>query len=324
MGSAFLEVRGLKKFFPIKKGLFQRTVGYIRAVDDVSFTIEKGKTLGLVGESGCGKTTIGRVILSLYEPTAGAVFLEGVNIFKLRGSALQKVRKRLQVVFQDPYSSLNPRFSVENIISEGMVIHRMVRNAQERREKSAELLRKVRLPEDYLTRYPHEFSGGERQRIGIARALAVEPEFLVLDEPVSALDVSIQAQILNLLKALQEEFGLTYLFIAHNLSVVKYMSERIAVMYLGKIVELSDAETLYTDPLHPYTQSLISAIPALERGKQFKKRIILTGDVPSPASPPSGCYFHPRCFRKKGSICAKEPPPRVKINTREVACHLYS
>ena len=299
-----LEVQGLQMYFPVSSGiLLKRRVADVRAVDGVSFTIREGETLGLVGESGCGKTTLGRAILQLYRPTAGRVLLHEspdqgggtVELTALRGRRLRAQRRRMQMIFQDPYASLNPRMSVGGIVGEPLAVHGLHKRRR-RRERVAELLETVGLHPYMANRYPHEFSGGQRQRVGIARALAVEPAFIVADEPVSALDVSIQAQIINLLEDLQREFGLTYLFISHDLSVVRHISHRVAVMYLGRIVELTDSDTLYENPLHPYTQALLSAVPipdpALERGRA---RIILTGDVPSPLAPPPGCHFHPRC-----------------------------
>ena len=288
-----IRVEHLKKFFPVKGGVLQRVVAWAQAVNDVSFTIKEGETLGLVGESGCGKTTVGRTMLRLTEPTAGAVFYEDADVFKLRGKALKEMRRNMQIIFQDPYASLDPRMPIGDSVIEGLKIHG-IGTPRERFEIAIETLRKVGLEDYHARRYPHEFSGGQRQRIGIARALALRPRFIVCDEPVSALDVSIQSQVLNILKSLQAEFGLTYLFIAHNLSVVEHISNRVAVMYLGKIVELATREELFRNPLHPYTQALMSAIP-LPQPKVHRERIILVGDVPSPVNPPSGCHFHPRC-----------------------------
>ncbi len=290
-----LEVKNLVKHFPITKGfLFQKKVGAVQAVDDVSFFIHRGETLGLVGESGCGKTTTGRVILRLMEPTSGEAHFEGRNIFKLSKEDLRRMRRDMQIIFQDPYSSLNPRMTVGDIIGEPLEIHNLARG-KEKLRRVQELLEIVGLSPYHANRYPHEFSGGQRQRIGIARALAVNPKLIICDEPVSALDVSIQAQVLNLLEELQKEFGLTYLFIAHDLSVVKHISDRIAVMYLGRIVEVADAEELFANPQHPYTEALLSAVPIPDPAIR-RERIILPGDVPSPVNPPAGCRFHTRCL----------------------------
>lgn len=292
-GNDFIQVNHLKKYFPVRGGIFQRIVAWVQAVDDVSFFIKRGETLGLVGESGCGKTTVGRTILRLTEPTAGEVLYNRENIFKLSGNDLKTIRRDIQIIFQDPYASLDPRVPIGESIIEGLKIHN-VGTPAERRDMVHEMLKKVGLEDYHAWRYPHEFSGGQRQRIGIARALALRPKFIVCDEPVSALDVSIQSQVLNLLKDLQDEFGLTYLFIAHNLSVVEHISDRVAVMYLGKMVELAESEELFANPLHPYTQALMSAIP-IPDPRMRRERIILSGDVPSPLRPPSGCRFHPRC-----------------------------
>ena len=296
MGEDLVEVEGLHMYFPITSGiLFQRKVADIKAVDGVSFTVRKGETLGLVGESGCGKSTTGRAILQLYRPTAGAVRFGGETLNEVKGRSLRSFRRRMQMIFQDPYSSLNPRMNVASIISEPMVIHGLYKG-NERTERVEAILDQVGLNPYFAKRYPHEFSGGQRQRIGVARALAVEPEFIVLDEPVSALDVSIQAQIINLLEDLQEEYNLTYLFIAHDLAVVRHISDRVAVMYLGKIMELAQSNELYENPLHPYTRALLSAVPITDPElERTRERIILTGDVPSPVRPPPGCVFQTRC-----------------------------
>jgi len=288
-----LRVENLKTYFLVRRGLLGRTAGYVKAVDGVSFTLAAGKTLGLVGESGCGKTTVGRTILRLVPATAGRVFFAGDEVFGLSGAELRRLRRDMQIIFQDPYGSLNPRMTVGNIIGEGLSVHGLARG-HERRERVAELLRRVGLAPEHMNRYPHEFSGGQRQRIGIARALALEPKFIVCDEPVSALDVSIQSQIVNLLQDLQAEMGLTYLFIAHDLAVIEHISDWVAVMYLGRIVEYARAEALYAEPKHPYTQALLSAIPRPEPRRR-SERIVLRGEVPSPVNPPSGCPFHPRC-----------------------------
>jgi oligopeptide transport system ATP-binding protein len=291
-----VKVRNLKMHFPITQGIvIQRRVGSIKAVDGVTFDVLRGETLGLVGESGCGKSTTGRAILQLYRPTAGDVFFEDVNLTEIKGERLRQMRRRMQMIFQDPYASLNPRMTVGDIIGEPLTVHN-ISKGKERRERVQELLRVVGLNPYFVNRYPHEFSGGQRQRIGVARALAVQPDFIICDEPISALDVSIQAQIINLLEDLQRDFNLTYLFIAHDLSVVRHISDRIAVMYLGKIVELTDRKELYDNPLHPYTQALLSAVPIPDPVVEEKRRrIILEGDVPSPASPPLGCNFNTRC-----------------------------
>lgn len=301
-----LEVKNLVKYFPVRSGLLQRVSAWVKAVDDVSFHIYEGETLGLVGESGCGKTTVGRTILRLLPATSGSVIFDGSQVFNLNAAELKKLRRDVQIIFQDPYSSLDPRMPVGESIAEGLRIH-TDKTAQERYDVVVEMLSRVGLRADHARRYPHEFSGGQRQRIGIARALSLRPKFIVCDEPVSALDVSIQAQVLNILRELQKDFGLTYLFIAHNLSVVEHFSDRVGVMYLGKMVEMAGRDDLYEDPLHPYTQALMSAIPVPDPTIK-RQRVILEGDVPSPLNPPTGCRFHTRCplaFDK----CAQEEPP---------------
>jgi oligopeptide/dipeptide ABC transporter ATP-binding protein len=303
-----LSVRGLTKYFPITRGLLRRQAGTVKAVDGISFDVAPGETLGLVGESGCGKTTAGRSILRLIEPTAGEIFFDGADVRALSGESLRRLRRQMQIVFQDPFSSLNPRMSVGAIVREGLTIHKLAEGAAADR-RVRELLEEVGLRGEYASRYPHEFSGGQRQRIGIARALAVEPKFIVCDEPVSALDVSVQAQVINLLQDLQGQRGLAYLFIAHDLSVVEHIADRVAVMYLGKIVELASAADLYREPLMPYTQALLSAVPVPDPTAR-RQRIVLTGDVPSPANPPPGCPFHPRCTHpRKDAACARITPP---------------
>ncbi len=314
-----LEVKGLKTYFTIKKGLFSRIAGHVKAVDGVSFDIGKGEVLALVGESGCGKTTIGRTILRLIPATEGSVHFEGMDVLEADKQSLFSLRKKMQIIFQDPFSSLNPRMTVGQLISEGLLIHRVGTSVQ-RREKTAELLKKVGLSPDYAKRHPHEFSGGQRQRLGIARALALNPDFIVCDEAVSALDVSVQAQVLNLLSDLKKEFDLSYLFIAHNLSVVEHIADRIAVMYLGKIMELTDRDTLFSDPKHPYTRALFSAIPEITPGKR-KERVLLQGDIPSPSLPPSGCCFHTRCPIMVDRCKREVPELRVVLGGRQVACH---
>lgn len=316
-----LEIRNLKKYYPVTGGFFKRTIGNVKAVDDVSFAIRKGETLGLVGESGCGKSTAGRTILRLMKPTGGEILFEGKDITRLSGSKLQKARRDFQMVFQDPYASLNPTQMVGDIIAEPILNYEK-RNKKELEQEIKTLLKRVGLPEEAYYKYAHEFSGGQRQRIGIARALALHPKLIVADEPVSALDVSVQSQVLNLLKELQIEFDLTYLFIAHDLSVVKHMSDRIGVMYLGNLVELASNKDLYKEPLHPYTQALISAIPEPNPAKR-KERIVLKGDVPSPQNPPAGCPFHTRCPVAM-EICSQEKPALAEVRPgHQVACHLY-
>jgi len=317
-----VEIRGLKTWFPITAGVLQRTVAHVRAVDGVDLSIRQGETLGLVGESGCGKSTLGRTILRLVEPTAGEVLFKGQQLNRLSGPEMRRMRRELAMIFQDPFASLDPRQTVGEIVGEPLDIHGLAQNRRQRQERIQELLHVVGLNPNFANRYPHEFSGGQRQRIGIARALAVDPSFIVCDEPISALDVSIQAQIINLLERLQDQFNLTYLFIAHDLSVVKHISDRIAVMYLGKIVEVSGANELYRRPKHPYTTSLLSAIPIPDpRVERDRRRIILTGDVPSPVNPPSGCRFRTRCFKAQPRCAESEPPlDTVKLDGHEAAC----
>jgi oligopeptide transport system ATP-binding protein len=318
-----LRVEHLKKYFPIRRGLLQRTVGYVKAVDDISFEIEEGEALGLVGESGCGKTTTGRTILQLQHPTAGNVYLDGQNLVTLRGEALRRVRPKMQIIFQNPYSSLTPRMTVGQALIEPMVVHGIARG-KEAQERAAHLLAMVGLNPYFVNRFPSEFSGGQRQRIGIARALSLNPSFIVCDEPISSLDVSIQAQIVNLLKRLQSELGLTYLFISHDLSMVRYICERTAVMYLGKIVELGASDEVAAHPLHPYTQALWSAVPIPDPElEETRTRIVLEGDVPSPANPPSGCRFRTRC-RHVMEICRHDSPELRELAPGHwAACHLY-
>ncbi len=321
MAEALLQVKHLKKYFPIRGGLFSREVARVHAVDDVSFDIYPGETLGLVGESGCGKSTTGRTILRLIEPTAGEVRFDGKSVTAMDKRHLRSLRKEMQIIFQDPYASLNPRMTVGSIIGEALVIHKLARNKSEREERVVQLLETVGLSAEHLRRYPHEFSGGQRQRIGIARSLAVSPKFIVADEPVSALDVSIQAQIINLLEDLQKQFGLTYLFIAHDLSVVEHISTRVAVMYLGKIVELAPAKELYTNPKHPYTEALLSAVPIPDPTVK-RRRILLEGDVPSPIKPPSGCRFHTRCPIRVSSCSENEQVLKEVSPGHWVACQV--
>ncbi len=318
-----LVIENLVKHFPIKRGvIFEKQIGAVHAVDDISFTIKKGETLGLVGESGCGKSTTGRAILQLYRPTAGHVYFQGVDLVKLKGNELRHMRRSMQMIFQDPYASLNPRMTVGEIVGEALYVHKLSQG-KEIQEKVDALLERVGLDPAYSNRYPHEFSGGQRQRIGVARALAVNPLLVVCDEPISALDVSIQAQVVNLLEDLQSEFGLTYLFIAHDLSMVRHISQRVAVMYLGIIVELTSRDELYLNPLHPYTKALLSAVPVPDaRIERKRQRIILTGEVPSPVNPPSGCRFRTRCPLAV-QICAEQKPEFREVATDHfVACHL--
>ena len=323
MTESLIQVRDLTKDFPVKGGILRRTMAHVKAVDNVSFDIFKGETLGLVGESGCGKTTLGRMLVRLLDPTDGTIHFEGNDIAHMEGSNLKEFRKNMQIIFQDPFSSLDPRSHVGNSISEGLRIHG-VGDAKERRHRVAEMLELVGLEANHAQRFPHEFSGGQRQRIGIARALILRPKFVVADEPVSALDVSVQAQVLNLLKELQGELDLTLLFIAHNLAVVEHISDRVAVMYLGDIVETTDRETLYRNPTHPYTRALLSAIPIPDPTLQ-RERVVLEGDVPSPLNPPSGCKFHPRCPIARERICDVEEPQLLQVageSLHEAACHL--
>jgi len=318
-----LEIKGLKMYFPIFRGILQRKVADVKAVDGLDFQENQGETLGLVGESGCGKSTTGRAILQLYRPTAGVVHFQGTNLTTVKGEDLRRMRRQMQMIFQDPYASLNPRMTVGSIISEPLEVHN-IGTRPERLERVRELLRVVGLNPYFINRYPHEFSGGQRQRIGVARALAVNPSFIVCDEPISALDVSIQAQIINLLEDLQEQFGLTYLFIAHDLSVVRHISDRIAVMYLGKIVELADRDELYQNPMHPYAQALLSAVPIPDPVVEEKrKRIILEGDVPTPVNPPKGCHFCTRCPKVMEICHDNEPEFRDYGAGHFVACWLY-
>lgn len=321
MKKPILEVNGLKKYFDITGGIFGKKVGEIKAVDDLSFTVREGEILGIVGESGCGKSTTGKAVLRLIEPTAGQVKFEGEDITHLNDEEMRKLRREMQIIFQDPYASLNPRHTVEKIIGEPLLIHG-VKSKKERRERVQRLLEIVGLSSYHASRYPHQFSGGQRQRVGIARALANNPKLIICDEPVSALDVSVQSQILNLMEDLRDEFNLTYVFIAHDLSVVKHISDRVGVMYLGRMVELTDKDSLYDDPKHPYTQALLSAIPSPDPDA-VRDRIILEGDVPSPADPPKGCTFHTRCPQAM-AICKQIRPEFREVEDNHfVACHLY-
>jgi len=318
---SLLEIRDLKKHFPVGEGLFSRNKGVLKAVDGVNLTVEEGETLGLVGESGCGKSTLGRTILRLIEPTGGEVIFQGKNLLALSQRELRNMRRQMQIIFQDPYASLNPRMRVGDIVGEGLEIHKLAKG-KAKRERVLELLHQVGLREEHYDRYPHEFSGGQRQRIGIARALAVSPKFIVCDEPVSSLDVSIQAQIINLLQELQEKMHLTYLFISHDLRVVEHISHRVAIMYLGKVVEIAKSDTIYQDAKHPYTKALLSAVPIADTSKK-KERVVLEGDVPSPVNPPSGCTFHPRCSYRE-AICDKtEPPLEFYAGGHGVSCHVF-
>lgn len=316
-----LHVQDLKMHFPIYKGLLRRQVGAVHAVDGISFDVHRGETLGLVGESGCGKSTTGRAILQLYVPTSGEVDFEGVDLIKLKGEELRHTRRKMQMIFQDPYASLNPRMSIGEIVGEPLIVHNIA-SGREVEDRVAHLLELVKLNPSFSTRYPHEFSGGQRQRIGIARALALQPSFIVCDEPISALDVSIQSQVVNLLQELQEQFNLTYLFIAHDLSMVRHISDRVAVMYLGVMVELADSNALYTNPLHPYSQALLSAVPIPDPVLEVKRqRVLLEGDVPSPVNPPSGCRFRTRCPIAE-SLCAEKRPEFRELKPGHfVACH---
>lgn len=318
MSDVLLKVENLVKEFPIHKGFWGQKVGSVKAVQQVSFEIKRGDTLGLVGESGCGKSTLGRCLIRLIEPTSGRIFFKGKDITNLDKSSLRGLRSKIQIIFQDPFASLNPRMTIESILEEPLIIHRLCNGSKERKERVQELLSLVGIRPEQSNRYPHEFSGGQRQRIGIARALAVNPDLIVCDEPVSALDVSIQAQVINLLMDLQKKLGLTYLFIAHDLKVVEHVSTHVAVMYLGKIVEYAEAESLYKNPLHPYTKALLSAIP-IPDPRQKEDRIILRGDVPSPINPPSGCHFHPRC-QIRDELCVNQSPALELKNSHYVSC----
>ena len=321
MANVLLKVENLKKYFPIRQGMFARHIGDVKAVDDVSFELYEGETLGIVGESGCGKSTTGRAIMRLHEPTAGTITFEGVELTALNEEAMRKARRDIQMVFQDPYASLNPRHTIEKILEEPLIVHGMG-NAQERKKKVREYLEIVGLSAYHAKRYPHQFSGGQRQRIGIARALMTNPKLIIADEPVSALDVSIQAQVLNLMQKLQEDLKLTYIFIAHDLGVVRHISDRVGVMYLGRLVELAESESLYNEPLHPYSQALLSAVPIPD--PQFEReQLILKGDIPSPSDPPSGCAFHTRCPKVMEHCKTVVPNLQQVKQGHSVACHLY-
>jgi oligopeptide transport system ATP-binding protein len=323
MSEVLLRVENLVKHFPVGGGMFKPPSGMVRAIDGVSFTLNRGETLGLVGESGCGKTTTGRCILQLERPTSGRILFEGIDLATLSEAELRKVRRRVQVIFQDPYSSLNPRMTIGQILEEPLKVHRIIRDRAGRERRVQELLEQVGLLAQHERRYPHQLSGGQRQRVGIARALAMEPSLIICDEPVSALDVSIQAQIINLLEDLQQRLGLTYLFIAHDLSVVRHISDRVAVMYLGKIVEIADRAALYEEPLHPYTRALLSAVPIPDPAVEAtRERTVLRGEVPSPLNPPPGCVFHPRCPVAVGRCSADVPALRELRGSHSGACHL--
>jgi oligopeptide transport system ATP-binding protein len=318
---SLLEIRNLKKHFPVGDTLFSRHKDVLKAVDGVNLVINEGETLGLVGESGCGKSTLGRALLRLIEPTSGEVFFQGKNLLTLSSRELRDMRREMQIIFQDPYASLNPRMRVGDIVGEGLEIHKLAKG-KAKRARVIELLHQVGLREEHYDRYPHEFSGGQRQRIGIARALAVNPKFIVCDEPVSSLDVSIQAQIINLLQELQEKMHLTYLFISHDLRVVEHISHRVAIMYLGKVVEIAKSDTIYQDAKHPYTRALLSAVPVPDMGRK-KERVMLEGDVPSPVNPPSGCSFHPRCAYREALCSQTEPSLDFGADGHGVACHVF-
>ena len=318
---SLLEIRNLKKHFPVGDGMFSRHKGVVKAVDGVNLTVNEGETLGLVGESGCGKSTLGRALLRLIEPTSGEVIFHGKNLLTLSQRELRDMRREMQIIFQDPYASLNPRMRVGDIVGEGLEIHKLAKG-KAKRDRVMELLHQVGLREDHYDRYPHEFSGGQRQRIGIARALAVSPKFIVCDEPVSSLDVSIQAQIINLLQELQEKMHLTYLFISHDLRVVEHISHRVAIMYLGKVVEIAKSDTIYRDAKHPYTKALLSSVPVPDMERK-KERVVLEGDVPSPVNPPPGCTFHPRCSYREGLCSQTEPSLDFDNDSHGVACHVF-
>ncbi len=322
MTKPLLEVEGLKKYFPIRKGILGKKVGYVKAVDDISFYVNEGETLGIVGESGCGKSTTGRMLMRLLEPSDGRVTFNGIEITDLSEAAMRKLRREIQMVFQDPYASLNPRHTVEKILMEPLIVHQ-IGNPKERKQKVYGLLETVGLSKYHAKRYPHQFSGGQRQRIGIAKALMTNPKLIIADEPVSALDVSIQAQVLNLMQDLQKELKLTYIFIAHDLGVVRHISDRVGVMYLGRLVEIAPSEVLYAEPLHPYTKALLSAVPVPDPSYK-REQIILEGDIPSPSNPPSGCTFHTRCPYRM-DVCSKVSPSLEEVKPDQfVACHLYS